>query len=475
MKKNTVEVEIFHDNALQISANALYALFGKEKHETNALSPLFDLKPSEQENDQQLLEQLRKHHSFETLRAILLKPDIRIEHRYGGDNTGLTVFSTMIKNDIKETLVAFPNAEGSMIFRLYSSFQEYLHWRTSLLLSRVNNAVANFLPPPLSIPSFIYGLHAIDSYRRNAYCKALEFKPVKVAEIDCNTFNTTLAQSIASFDLRWLLSSFFVLTPDITDITFAPENEDLENLVRRTVIIPAKNDAGEKVFLFGEVGEYLGAEFLRSWELSIGISARRLVEGKVQSYYRAFIAPTALSNHLFQLESKADAVVINHQALTFANIIGTLEEKLSTLPPLEQKQASAPEEKEEQVSSTSQTCKSCKQQMPLTMKFCGNCGAHLDEKQPQTDPKFNQISPKEFIGLASALQQAHDQGKISESEFKAVHAQLKAKSPNGENWTVGLKSHDWFKESSGHWIKQQEPSSLLIDKELLAKIEQLKD
>jgi hypothetical protein len=500
MTHSTTKSKPAQELAIEIPAHGLYPLFGKSKSQTNALSPIYNLPPSEYADKIEKLDKIINHPQFDTIKKLLLKPDVRIEHRYGGSSTGLTVFSAFTTSNMTNTLVAFPDKQGTMLLRLYPTFEAYIEWWTTLLLSRVDNAVANFLPPPLTVPSAIYAMHSIDCYRRYAYKMALSYQPATNPFIPCLEFNQSLSQSIQSFDLDWLLSSFFALTPDLEALPFEPVTADLENLVRRTILQPAKSETAESLFYFGEGGQYLGAEFLRSWELSIGISARQIIDDKVQSFYRAFIAPTALSNHLFQIESADNQLTINHQNLTLSNIQTILKQQLGHPtrtkqigPAVESKKKSLSSEakgekggkatNDQTNTAADQHCTACGKSSPSSMKFCGNCGNKLDEATGETarraevstksNQAIQQLTAKEFQALAAKIQHARDSQRISEKQFKTLHTEFKAKTPDGALWTVGLKSQEWFKNIDGAWQKHKAPDTVLIDKELIDKLQKL--
>ncbi len=490
MKKNTVEIEqnklAVEQIAYEIPAGGLYTLFAKRLSHANKLSPLASMKPAAASSAKDL-DQIMKSSGFALLEESLLQPDLRIEHRYGGQYTGLTVFSTFKRDDSEITLVVFPQKDGGMILRIYHTLEEYLDWWSALLLSRVNNATANFLTPPLSIAGLIYSLHAIDCYRRYSYKTSLEYEPESTPFISCTEFNSTIAKSIPSFDLRWLLSSLFVLTPDLEGINFEPEEKDLSELVRRTILYPAKDEQGESLFYFGEAGQYLGEEFLRAWEISIGLSARRIINGAVRSVYRAFIAPTALSNHLFQFESDSKGLCVNHQPLGFDSILQMLENRVKKLPVDSHASAETPTEKNVESKEASQQgsrrqtdttptssklCRACGAHSAATMNFCGNCGEKFEVTI--TEKKNRVISKTEFEKMAARLQSAHENNTIGEKEFKSLHLHFKARSADGILWTVGLKRHDWYKELDGHWQKESAPEELILDDEFETRFAFLK-
>lgn len=483
MEDKTSELPAEKEVLFQIPAGGLHVLLASSKHSANQLSPVVGLRGGTAVADFEGMEEIRQHASFETVKQLLLRPDIRIEHRYGGMNTALSIFSTFALKEGGEVLVAFPERHNAMLLRLYDSIEEYMQWWTLRLLSRVNNAVSNFLPPPLSIPSFIYGLHAIDCYRRYTYTTALEYEPEAKPQVQTVEFNRTLANSIKSFDLRWLLPSFFALTPDLEELKFEPGEADLEALIRRTLLVPAVDEKHGNVFYFGEVGEYLGAEFMRSWELSIGCAARAIVNGHPATFYRSFIAPTALSNHTFRLEEIDGKPAINHQSMTFDNLCQHFLDAVT--------HPSFPETRRptqlgvKKLDAQMMQCLPCSRYFSAPALFCSYCGGKLVADSNAVDKKLGDEKPSEgknarsgdkadFERLARKLQEALDHGVIDSQRFKKIHAKFKARSEDGAIWTVGLKSLEWFTSVNGKWQKASAPDNLTVEPDLRTEIESIR-
>jgi len=127
-----------------------------------------------------------------------------------------------------------------------------------------------------------------------------------------------------------------------------------------------------------------------------------LAEGSLLSVYRAFLAPTLLSNHLIQIEPDGNgACVINHQPMTHRQltsklsgvlfdgldpeIVSKAQRRVSvrTAPP---GKASAPLASEIEAPREIE-CGKCGQRNPPQMKFCGGCGSRLASPEPVFVPQ----------------------------------------------------------------------------------------
>ncbi len=62
------------------------------------------------------------------------------------------------------------------------------------------------------------------------------------------------------------------------------------------------------------------------------------------------------------------------------------------------------------------------------------------------------VSDSRMEALAVALKSAHDDGKLSDSEYKKLHAKFYGTDPSGELWTVSLKGKLWHQKIKGKWV-----------------------
>ncbi|MDO8691339.1 MAG: hypothetical protein Q7R39_15240, partial [Dehalococcoidia bacterium] len=309
-------VQISHDDLGPLLVDVLHL-------ECNSLSPLADIVKAYGPGTRPAntgASEISRHPLFPSAASILAQPDLRILHRTGGGATDVSwVSAFMRRSEDRETMVTLmPSTERSVLIQLFESPDRYLVWWLDTMATRVEKASPNYMPPPIRLESLVYLLHAVDAYRRACFESMLRYAPTAEPSVTPSAFAETMNASIGSRDLRWLLPSFLYLTPGLNDYSFSPGAEHLARLAEHDFLLTAqKTDTEEDIFIFGEAGRTMGVEFYRTWMFGIGFESTVLVSGQERTLNRGFLAPTALANHLFQLESDgAGGCTVNHQALT---------------------------------------------------------------------------------------------------------------------------------------------------------------
>jgi hypothetical protein len=309
---------------------------------------------------------------------ILAAPTHRFGHRTGGGMTPASRFDVCSRTAGGDgtIVVATPSFEGALLVHVFDTREEYLRWWLELLATPVEEPAANYLPPPLALESLVYVLHAIDAFRRASYRSMLDYAPAERAVIRPAEFTDSMTASIRARDIRWLLPAFVHLTPDLDLRKFEPRAEHLETLAERDFLLAGKDPkSGEPVFVFGEAGTAMGVEFHRTWVKSVGFDARVLSADGERVIQRAFLAPTAIANHLFVLEPADEGSWnVNHQAYTVAQLAAKYVERLDAalrVPAVVESPAPV------RAGPAAVFCHHCGAKLKPGSKFCGACGTRV--------------------------------------------------------------------------------------------------
>ncbi|MDO8688677.1 MAG: zinc ribbon domain-containing protein [Dehalococcoidia bacterium] len=382
-------VQISHDDLGPLLVDGLHL-------ECNSLSPLADIvrayRPGARPASPSTSE-ISRHPLFSSAAAILTQPDLRILHRTGGGAVDVSYVSAFGKrSENRETVVTVtPSTERSILVRLFESPDRYLVWWLDTMASRVETSTPNYMPPPIRLESLVYLLHAVDAYRRASFESMLSYTPTAEPSITTSAFAETMNASIGSRDLRWLLPSFLYLTPGLSDYSFSPGAEHLARLAEHDFLLTAKKaDTEEDIFIFGEAGRTMGVEFYRTWMSAVGFESTVLVSSQERTLNRGFLAPTALANHLFLLESDgAGGCAVNHQALTLDELATKMKQILlkALSSPMADAGPSAARPVASQTASVppaagpgtpaQRFCGQCGSPNKIGDKFCASCGAAL--------------------------------------------------------------------------------------------------
>lgn len=334
-------------------------------------------------------QQVLSHAKFGEVARIAAQPDFRMFHRTGGGALPVSVFGAYRKRTVstEALVVVSPSFESSYLFQLFPDRGAYLDWWVDTIASKVVESSPNYLPPPVSLESLLYALHAVDSYRRVSYRSMLEYAPASNPFVAPREYAETMSRSLASSDLRWLLPAFVFLTPGLNQVNFDLNPENLGLLAALDFLIPTRHEqTGEPIYLFGEAGKNMGVEFYRSWMLSVGFDTAVVGPEGEQVMRRGFLAPTALANHLVMLEGSGGPCMVNHQALTAVELRSRLEPMLSAGLAVEPARVAAQAAPAAQVVDPvragglpvgARTCPSCGAMVAAAGRFCPECGKEV--------------------------------------------------------------------------------------------------
>lgn len=314
----------------------------------------------ESEFDREEYRMMLENPEFCRLARIAAEPDLYVINRIGGGSMALEEIRLHHKSSEGETVAAVAfSSEGSTIMG-FENFRAYLDWWSERFTGKSDKDGIYFFPLKISLEEFLYILHTIDSFRRVSYLNQLNFVRTETPTMEFEEFARTMADSVKSRDIRWLLPAFLVLTPGLGQykMEIAPEQVSILAEQDYTLTLAAGTD-GKKLLAFGETGKNLGVEFFRSWLMASGFEINAAGEGGSAAADRIFIAPTALTNHYWHMESaEGGRALVNHRSCT-------AEELKTALAGLFEK------------AGKQGFCCQCGAKLPAGAAFCGSCGAKV--------------------------------------------------------------------------------------------------
>ena len=265
---------------------------------------------------------------FKKLAPVLAAPDLLIKNRLGGSMITFEEIRACAGKSLGEAIaVAAIDEEDAYIVRVCNDYREYVSWWADSFAAKNDEVVANYIPPKVSLDSFLFILHAVDWFKRESYLNALNYAAGEEIYVNPDQFSKGLPASIQSKDLRWLVPSFIMLVPGIERYNYNIDPDEIGVLASMQFFNMAKRPGtGEDVFTFGEAGHTMGIEFMRSWLLSAGFELSCVEQGGVKFIDHYFVAPTVLANHFISFEMTADnRCLVNHQAYTLQYLFHKLE------------------------------------------------------------------------------------------------------------------------------------------------------
>ncbi|HEY5556500.1 hypothetical protein [Acetobacterium sp.] len=321
-KINRNEIQKLLRDVLGIGINSGSAFLGAAQAGIESKNDLRDVYQDELKNQEFIL----------ALR-IVAEPDLYVVNRFGGGVIGLDEVRLHRKKSEGEYVVAttVQEEDGTCIMQIYENYRAYLAWWIENFAGNNEETIANYIPPKISLEEFLFVLHAIDSFRMISYQNMLDHVYTERAHIKYDDFAKTMAESIKSRDIRWLLPAFMAVMPgfEAYDLDMAPENAAY--LIKQGIMENAKlvqND--ELVLVFGEGGQSMGVEFFRFWVMSSGFEINVKTSDDFEMVERLFNAPTAISNHFVRMEIMDQGKGrVNHQAFTREQLEVKLDELFS--------------------------------------------------------------------------------------------------------------------------------------------------
>ncbi len=315
---------------------------------------------------------------------IVANPDLYVRSRCSGIH-GISETRLHFKKSGKGVPVLTEETQtGEILLTTFKNQRDYLKLFTTSYTSAAQDPAANFAPPPLDLDEFLFILHTIDSYRRISYQNMLSHVFSDNPHILARDFAATMAESLKSSDLRWLLPAFLELTPGVGNYETSLDAQRLEKLISLRFLRPGKLASGEDALIFEEAGQLMGLEFMQSWLLACGFEINISSPGGFINLERIFLAPTVLTNHFVQLKDEAGRPVINHQAYSSEQVLYKLDELLTAALEKEISASSSEPARAKTSSKSPETKGQVQPPLPkspessgLRQKFCTNCGSKL--------------------------------------------------------------------------------------------------
>jgi hypothetical protein len=316
---------------------------------------------------------------FAPLLQTLAAPQLLVRSRLGGGSASFEEMRLCASPSASARLLAVAiTDEGAYLIRVFEDSDAFVAWWMESFAGRNDETIANYVPPRVALGAFLLILHTVDMFRRIAYQRTLDFDLQSTVSLRAADFAALLPRSLQSMDLRWLLPTFATVTPNLGELrpNIVPEHAQALNdlgFVRNT----QDPQSGEDLLLFGEAGQAMGVEFMRSWFLAAGFEFTVQGSGSATALPRLFIAPTALANHFVQVETPRDGrAMVNHQAYTYPQLEVKLQEIMEQAFALCTRAAQQALPSQPATSAQVQ-CPHCGQIVPVNVRFCVNCGQRV--------------------------------------------------------------------------------------------------
>jgi hypothetical protein len=256
---------------------------------------------------------------FRRAAEILANPLVKLSAAKGGSALPLepfTVYACPGASGMEYAALLQPGDAALVLY--FASDQSFLDWWLDLFACRANSPVVNVLVPSLPVEDFTFVLHVLDTFRRIYMESMLLYHPLTECRIPEEDFKASFAVALNSGDVRWLLPAFFSLTPDLRGTLVDLQPGIIETAERLHFINRTKNpDGATNDIVYNEPAIAFGYELVSSWMFGLGLAIEVLNGDTPRLVAREFLAPTALSNHLFTVEKgRAGLDMFTHSALT---------------------------------------------------------------------------------------------------------------------------------------------------------------
>ena len=271
--------------------------------------------------------ELLANQDFLRAARIAARPDLYAVVRVAGAQ-GLTEIRLHRKKSEGAYVAATEqDADGRWVISLFDDYKGWLAWWALGFAGPSSVPAANYIPPKVSLEEFMFILHAVDSFRRVSYQNMLSHVFTDRAYVKVPEFLQSMAASLKSLDIRWLLPAFLAVTPGVEQYQTDIDPQNIAVLLQHDFLTEGKLASGEDVLVFGEAGQIMGVEFFRSWFTCCGMEIKVAGPDGFKAAERLFIAPTILGNHFTRLEGADNGkAMINHQVYTMEQLTFKLDE-----------------------------------------------------------------------------------------------------------------------------------------------------
>ena len=256
---------------------------------------------------------------FQRAAAILANPLIKLSAAKGGGalpGETFFVFGSPQPSGMEFAALLFPGEATLVLY--FASQAALLDWWTGLFACQANTPAVNRLLPALPLEEFTFLLHVLDSFRRISMQSMLLYHPVKDYRISVPDFAASFDVALNSGDIRWLMPALFSLTPGFsgTQLDLQPDMLIMAEMLEFVQRTKDPVSGVDELFFLGPAIA-LGSEFATSWMWGLGLSVEMLAASGTTAFAREFLAPTAITNHLFSVtKGPANLDLFTHFALT---------------------------------------------------------------------------------------------------------------------------------------------------------------
>jgi hypothetical protein len=424
----------------------------------NSLSPFAEEKANGGQPSKNLVE-FSQVPVFEKVMEILTQPELQIHHRLADPTGGLTLFSAYFSREQANLIaVLYPAPGDALYLRVFTSIDEYLYWWLGTLGTKTDKNVENVLAEPMSMETFIYVLHAIDSYRRLHYQTALNFESVPRGVVNANEFGNSLLKSMESHNYLWLLPSFLRAASELQNCNIAPAPNDLLRL-KELEMLSAGVMGGENVMAFGPRLERLGTEFKIGFQSSMGLSATVQTHEGTWVSERLFLAPTLLTNHLFEVLPGTQSWIVRHRPCTLNDLIERFTKII-----YDGIRASS-----ESIPDSARIRQVKKEKPQQAASAVAAAPKPVKSEAAAKKAEWRKLTPEYLQNAARAITRAQ---KASGTTNKAVGDLFKVRDRKGVHWRFALTTFEWYTVRNNSWVLAQPPEEFWMEEKTFQALEQ---
>ncbi len=320
-------------------------------------------------------ETLLQNNLFAAAMQVLAVPQhlIRVYAGGGTQPRGDLFICIQPQNKTVQAVTVTPSQDNTWSIIPFTETTQCINWLVDMIAVE-NETAAPALPATFSPEFLIYLLGAADQYKRCGYEALLQYRKEEPPVFTLSSFAENMQRALKSYDLRWLLPSFVVLTPGYSELNLTASNNIYEQLADADIVLPFETNGSELKFTFGETGKELGEEFSAHWIQAAGIEVCSISAAGAVVTHRAFLASTMLTNHFFEILNTTDSS-ISYTSVSQHSLAGRLGEWLT-------KEIAEPIKAEETVvpqatAPAIKFCPQCGEPARENIKFCGKCGRPL--------------------------------------------------------------------------------------------------
>jgi hypothetical protein len=233
-------------------------------------------------------------------------------------------FALCVNRQIEEEAVAvvFAESGGECEIHLLASAAAFVDLWIEKYATKEEAPQPNLLPPPLTLDGAFGALHVIDLIRARHYATMLAGKPFGSPLMSRQSLLESLILARAGRDVRWLTGALAEFVPGFQCPVVAAAVLDV------LVDMDFLSSNPVSGLGFGETGLEAAGDFLGAGLNAYGMRAASLTSAGLKAHGSAFVAATALTNHLFLFD---DSTSVIHQPVGPARLRAKLQSLVDAL------------------------------------------------------------------------------------------------------------------------------------------------